>query len=72
MLAELLLAVPLEVRALVQLDVLEAIGMAIVEGKTGLLLVEQAGVAPSGSLMAARRVGETTKTKHYIKSPVRT
>jgi len=57
MLAELLLAVPLEVRALVQLDVLEAIGMAIVEGKTGLVLVERAGVAPSGSLMAARRAG---------------
>jgi len=68
----MLLAVPVELRALVQLSVLEAIGMAVVEGKTGLVLVERAGVAPSGSLMVARRVDETTKTKHYIKYPVRT
>ena len=47
-LADMLLAVPLELRALVQLDVLEAIGMAVVEGKTGLVLVERAGVASSG------------------------
>ena len=47
-LADMLLAVPLEVRALVQLDVLEMIGMAVVEDKTGLVLMERAGVASSG------------------------
>ena len=47
-LADMLLAVPLEVRGLVQLNVLEMIGMAVVEGKTGLVLVERAGVASSG------------------------
>ena len=47
-LAEMLLAVPLELRALVQLDVLEMIGMVVVEDKTGLVLVERAGVASSG------------------------
>ena len=47
-LTEMLLAVPVELRALVQLNVLEAIGMAVVEGKTGLVLVERAGVALSG------------------------
>jgi len=47
-LIEMLLAVPVELRALVQLNVLEAIGMAVVEGKTGLVLVERAGVALSG------------------------
>ena len=46
-LTEMLLAVPVELRALVQLDVLEMIGMAVIEDKTGLVLVERAGVASS-------------------------
>ncbi len=45
---EMLLAMPVELQALVQLDVLEVIGMAVVEDKTGLALVERAGVASSG------------------------
>ena len=47
-LIEMLLAVPVELRALVQLDVLEVIGMVAIEDKTGLVLVERAGVASSG------------------------
>ena len=47
-LTEMLLAVPFELRALVQLDVLEVIGMVAIEDKTSLVLVERAGVASSG------------------------